>query len=102
MTSPCWPQRASKQWNTLSSRLTLKVRPRPSPLWIGQGPRRCGPQPPREAAALLETLARVVHHVHVHGLVHRNLKPDVVLLPAAGGVPKVGSFDLAVLPGRED
>src|SRR5262245_64777265 len=43
MTSPCWPHRASKQWNTLSSRLTLKVRPRPSlpqdvtSLWVRDG-----------------------------------------------------------------
>src|SRR5262245_42958231 len=31
ITSPFWPHRASKQQNTLSSRFTLKVRPRPSP-----------------------------------------------------------------------
>jgi serine/threonine protein kinase len=76
-----------------------------------------GPQPPREAARLLETLARALHHVHAHGMVHRNLKPRVVLLasPPAGasadgvaspwGIPKVSSFDLAVLtgdPAREE
>ena len=36
---------ASKQWKTFSSRFTLKVRPRPSPRWIGQAQRRCGPLP---------------------------------------------------------
>jgi eukaryotic-like serine/threonine-protein kinase len=42
------------------------------------------------------TLARALHHAHQHGIVHRNLKPSVILLTAAG-LPKIGSFDLARL-----
>ena len=40
ITSPLAAHRASKHWKTLSPRWTLKVRPRPSPRWIGHGPRR--------------------------------------------------------------
>jgi WD40 repeat protein/serine/threonine protein kinase len=38
------------------------------------------PQPPHEAARLLEMLAEAVQHAHEHGVIHRDLKPANILL----------------------
>ena len=38
------------------------------------------PQPPRQAAQLLEMLAHAIQHAHQHGIVHRDLKPANILL----------------------
>ena len=50
---------------------------------------------PREAAGLIETLARAMHYAHLRGVVHRDLKPGNVLLAGPERVAKITDFGLA-------
>ncbi|MFO0949698.1 MAG: serine/threonine-protein kinase [Isosphaeraceae bacterium] len=52
------------------------------------------PWPPREAAKLVEMLARALAEVHRLGVVHRDLKPSNVLL-TADGTPKIADFGVS-------
>src|SRR5688572_28363559 len=47
---------------------------------------------PREAAALVEQVARGVAHAHANGVVHRDLKPENVLLQLEEGETRSGSY----------
>lgn len=65
---------------------------------LGRLVREVGPLPPAEAAELARQAALGLQHAHEHGLVHRDVKPQNLMLTARGGV-KV--LDLGLAQFRE-
>ena len=49
----------------------------------------------RESAELVATIAEALHHAHLHGVVHRDVKPANILIDA-GGRPYLADFGMAL------
>jgi TPR repeat protein len=61
---------------------------------------RGGPMEPRDAARMVEALARGLHHAHEHGVLHRDVKSANVVF-SEDGTPKLVDFGLARLAGGD-
>jgi len=64
---------------------------------LGARVRTRGPLPPSEAARMLREVAWALGHAHEQGVVHRDVKPDNILLEAATGRALVADFGIAGL-----
>ncbi len=64
------------------------------------------PLPPRDAARLMETIARAAGYFHARGVFHLDLKPSNILLDGEPGAPweivspKISDFGIARLEGE--
>jgi hypothetical protein len=59
-----------------------------------------GPLPPSEAARVLREVAWALAHAHAHGVVHRDVKPDNILLERGTGRALVADFGIAAAEER--
>ncbi len=54
-----------------------------------------GPLDPREAARLAAAIGRALDHAHAHGVIHRDVKPENIIIAAGDRAPRLIDFGLA-------
>jgi serine/threonine-protein kinase len=69
---------------------------------LGTRVRRAGPLAADEALKILQQVAWALGHAHAHGIVHRDVKPDNVLLEQGTGRALVTDFGIAGAAGAEE
>ena len=69
---------------------------------LGERVRSRGPLAASEAARVLREVAWALGHAHEHGVVHRDVKPDNIMLEAGSGRALVTDFGIAAAIGATD
>src|SRR5258708_24760 len=69
---------------------------------VGDRVRRAGPLPIADARRILREVADALAYAHANGVVHRDIKPDNVLLDAVSGRAMVTDFGIARAASDDD
>src|SRR5690348_1298395 len=62
---------------------------------LGERVRRAGPLPPGDAMRLMQEVAWALAHAHARGVIHRDVKPDNILIERETGRAMVTDFGIA-------